>query len=93
MAWNRCQAVRSSGIVPRYFFNLRNDIDSDDPEGLELEGVDQARKLARDYALDMAAASVLEHGRINLHHCIEVADGSGQSVLTVEFGDVLTVQS
>jgi hypothetical protein len=79
--------------VPRYFFNLRNDLDTDDLEGQELAGLDQARSLARKYALDMTAASVLEQGKVNLHHRIEVADGAGQIVLTVEFGEVLTIES
>ncbi len=44
------------------------------------------------YALDMTAASVLEQHKINLHHRIEVTNEAGQDVLTVEFGDVITVE-
>ena len=77
--------------MPRYYFHLRNDLSVDDPEGRELPDLAAARELAEKYALDMSAASVLEHGRINLRHRIEVADASGKTVSTVEFGDVVTV--
>jgi hypothetical protein len=80
------------GVMPRFFFHLRNDLSVDDAEGQELPDIDAARACAIKYAQDMAAASILEHGKINMHHRIEVADGGG-IVLTVEFGDVVTVES
>ena len=78
--------------MPRYYFHLRNDLSVDDPEGAELPDLDAARIRAEKYAVDMSAASVLEHARINLRHRIEVADASGKTVLTVTFGDVVTVE-
>ena len=78
--------------MPRFYFHLRNDLSVDDSEGMELPDVAAARRLAEKYALDMSAASVLEHAKINLRHRIEVADAKGETVLVVEFGDVLTVQ-
>jgi hypothetical protein len=41
----------------------------------------------------MSAASVREHRKINLHHRIEVTNDSGEDVATVEFGDVVKVES
>jgi hypothetical protein len=79
--------------VPRYYFNLRNDVSVDDPEGEEHPSLDAARVRAEAYARDMAAATVLEQSKINLHHRIEVADESGQIVVTVEFGDVVKVEA
>jgi hypothetical protein len=64
----------------------------DDPEGEDLPDLEAARTRAVLYALDMSAASILEHRKINLHHRIEVADGSRQHVLTVKFGDVVTIE-
>ena len=78
--------------MARFYFHLRNDLTVDDQEGAELADLDAARARAEQYALDMSAASVLEHGRINLHHRIDVADERGEIVLTVEFGDVVTVE-
>ena len=77
--------------MPRYFFHLRNDVRVDDEEGQELASVNAARERAADYAVEMAAISIVDTRTVNLHHCIEVADEQGAVVLTVEFGDVLTV--
>jgi acyl-coenzyme A thioesterase PaaI-like protein len=79
--------------VPRFYFNLRNDLSVDDEEGMELPDVQAARALAAKYALDMVAASVLEQGRINLSHRIEVTDDSGGDIVAVAFGDVVTIES
>ena len=96
---NLCCASETIGFadhswqMPRYFFHLRNDISVDDEEGTELPGIEAARERAEQYAIDMAAASVLENHRINLHHRIEIADETGEVVLTVEFGDVLSIEN
>jgi hypothetical protein len=79
--------------MPRFYFHLRNDMSVNDEEGLELPSIEGARLRAEKYALDMSAASVLEHRKINLHHRIEVANARGQIVLTVEFGDVVRIES
>lgn len=79
--------------MPRFYFHLRNDLSVDDEEGIELPDIEAARERAIEFAVDMSAASVLEHRKLNLHHKIEVADQNGDIVQIVEFGDVLTVQS
>jgi hypothetical protein len=79
--------------VPRYHFHLRDDLSVVDHEGLELPGVGAARARAEEYARAMTAASVLEHGRINLNHRIEVTNEAGQDILSVKFGDVVTIES
>lgn len=79
--------------MPRYYFDLRDDLSADDDEGLNLPDLDAARARPEEFARAMTAASVLEHGRINLAHRIEVANEEGQEVLTVTFGDVVTVES
>ena len=78
--------------MPRYFFHLHNDLDVQDEEGQELSGLEEARERAIQYALDMSAASVLEHRKINLLHRIEVADQSGEIAFKVEFGNLITVE-
>jgi hypothetical protein len=47
----------------------------------------------RNSAVDMAAASLLEHRKVNLHHRIAVADEAGQNDAVVEFGNVVTVET
>ena len=78
--------------MPRFYFNLRNDVSVDDQEGAELPDLDAARARAEGFARDLAAASVIDHGRINLSHRIEIADESGQTLLTVTFGDAVRIE-
>lgn len=78
--------------VPRYFFHLRNDLSVDDAEGEVWPTIEAALERARLYALDMTAASVTEHQKINLHHRIELADESGIILAKVEFGDVIVIE-
>lgn len=77
--------------MPRYYFHLHNDIDAPDSEGAELPDLAAARERAVKYAVDMTAASVLEHRQIDLHHRIDVADDTGGILCTVHFGDVVKV--
>ena len=79
--------------MARYFFHLRNDLDVPDREGQELPDLDAARAQAVVFAVDMAAASVLEHRKVNLHHRIDIEDGAGQVLHTVEFGDVVAIET
>ena len=77
--------------MPRYFFNLRNDLDVDDHEGVVFPDLGEARLRGAAYAKNMAAVSVTEHGRINLSHHIDIADETGQVLSTVRFGDVVKI--
>ena len=77
--------------MPRYYFHLYNDIDARDEEGVELPDLEAARDHATAEARNMTSVSVLEHGRVNLHHRIEVADHAGAVVATVEFGDAVAI--
>jgi hypothetical protein len=79
--------------VPRYFFHLRNDLDVPDAEGKDLPDLDAARAQALAFAVDMAAASALEHRKINLHHCIQVEDETGRVLHTILFGDAIAIET
>lgn len=79
--------------MPRYFFNLRNDMSVDDEEGRELPDLETARSWARKYAAEMAAVSVVDHHHLNLHHRIEVTDEAGLIVVVVEFRDVVRIEA
>ncbi|HWH18879.1 MAG TPA: hypothetical protein VNT77_11220 [Allosphingosinicella sp.] len=78
--------------MPRFFFHLRNDIDAPDEEGTELPDLEAARAHATAEARNMISVSVLETGRINLHHRIDVGDETGQVVATVEFGNAVRIE-
>ena len=85
--------LRIDAGMPRYFFNLRNDVRVDDEEGVELPDVETARAWASKYAVEMAALSVAERQHLALHHRIEVTDESGMLLVTVEFGDVVRIET
>lgn len=77
--------------MPRYFFNIRNDADVDDPEGAELPDEAAAREMALDSARDLACAHIHEHGGVNLDHRIDVADEGGTLLFSVTFRDAFTI--
>ena len=79
--------------MPRYFFHLRNDLDVPDAEGKDLPDLDAARAQAVAFAVDMAAASLLEHRKLNLHHRIDLEDEAGTILLTVAFGDAVAIET
>ena len=79
--------------MPRYFFHLRNDLDVPDYEGNDLPNVEAARAQAVAFAVDMAAASLQEHRKLNLHHRIDVEDEAGKVLLTVAFGDAVAIET
>ena len=77
--------------MPRFYFHLRNGFDTDDLEGVVLRDMNAARARAERYAIAMTAASVTERKKINLRDSINVANASGQIVIKVHFGDVVSV--
>ena len=78
--------------MPRYFFDLHNDIDAPDREGRDLPDLRAAQLQALKEARTMIGASVLEHGKIDLQHFIRVRDERGKAVYLVEFEDAVTVE-
>ena len=78
--------------MPRYFFNLYDDIVAIDEEGSELPDVSAARARAIASAREMSCAEVLK-GHLSLHHRIDVTDESGTVVCTVHFADVVVIDA
>jgi hypothetical protein len=78
--------------MPRFFFDLYNDMDAPDREGQELPDLRAAQMHALKEARTMIGASVLEHGKIDLRHFIRVRDERGKAVHLVEFGDAVTIE-
>ena len=77
--------------MPRFFFDLHDDMIAKDQEGVELSGPSAARERAILSARDMAATQVLQ-GYLNLRHFIGVRDESGASVAKIRFGDAVEVE-
>lgn len=77
--------------MPRYFFHLHNDVETEDLEGTILPGLGAAKEWAVRAARDVMAENV-KQGRLNLDDWIEVQDEQGRQVLAVRFSDCLEVR-
>ncbi len=77
--------------MPRYFFDLHNDVDAIDLEGCELPDREAALAHALSEARTMIQTSVAETERIDLRHHITLRDECGE-VRCVHFEDAVTVQ-
>jgi hypothetical protein len=78
--------------VPRYFFDLYNDMNARDEEGRELANLGAAKAVVLCEVREMIQASVAELGKIDLRHHIDVRDESGAVVYVMHFEDAVTVQ-
>jgi len=79
-------------MVPKFYFNLYDDLTVIDDEGVDLPDVSAARERASKDARHIACTEVL-HGHLDLRHRIDVVDESGSVVATVQFKDVLQVDA
>jgi hypothetical protein len=76
--------------MPRFYFDLHNDVDAIDREGKELGDLVEARKIALKAAREMIAASA-EEGHINLNHFIQVREESGKIADRITFGEAISI--
>ena len=87
---NHCASKLFSQTVPRYFFDLHNDVDVHDHEGKDLPNLDAARANALIEAREMMTESIKE-GKLNLNHRIEVRDDSSAVIYVLHFGEAVRV--
>lgn len=84
-------AAARFATMPRYFFNIRNDLTADDEEGLELADDESARETALEAARSLVCESV-RNGHLNLDHFIEILDEGRQPLLKLTFRDAFTIE-
>ena len=77
--------------VPRYFFDLFNDVDVTDEEGCALPDLEAARAHATSEARTMIQAGIVDGGKIDLDHRIEVRDEAGTVVCVVRFAEAVQI--
>ena len=77
--------------MPRYFFNVYDDIIAGDDEGLELPNEAAARLKALAGARDLIAEQV-RHGYFVRSHWIDVANEDGEVLFTIRFGEAVDVR-
>lgn len=78
--------------MPRFFFDLHNDVDALDDEGKVLPDLESARENALREAREMIQASVAESGKIDLRHHIDIRDESGATLHVMRFEDAVAVR-
>lgn len=76
--------------MPRYYFDLHDDLDSDDPEGKVLADHGAAIDQAISEARHIICASVLP-GHIDLNHNVDVRDDNHVVLGTVKSEDAIRV--
>jgi len=76
--------------MPRFFFDLYDDVVVVDGEGVEFADATAAEESARKSAVQIASAQVLE-GHLNLSHHISVRNEDGTVLSSVQLGDVVRV--
>jgi hypothetical protein len=83
--------MRKEQCVPRYFFNIYDDIVAEDEEGAELPNAEAARLQALIGARDLIAEQV-KHGYMVRSHWIEVVNEQREVVLTLTFGEAVDIK-
>lgn len=78
--------------MPRYYFDLYNDVDAIDNEGRELPDLKAVRADVLQEVRAMIKSSIDETGRIDLRHHIDVRDEGDAVVYVMHFEDAVTVQ-
>jgi hypothetical protein len=78
--------------MSHYFFDLHNDVDALDDEGVELPDLEAAKAHGLREVRQMLQASTMETGKINLCHDIDIRDEDGRIVHVLRFQDAVTVR-
>ena len=71
--------------MPRYYFNVRNHVDSEDLDGVELPDLQTAKREAAKDIADIVKTSSDGSGNHWSEWSIEVCDGEHKIVLVVPF--------
>jgi hypothetical protein len=79
------------GGMPRYFFNVHDDVVVQDEEGMELPDAGAARRAALAGIREMMCEQ-LRHGRLALGHRVEIVDEAGAPVMVVTFAEAVTIE-
>ena len=77
--------------MPRFYFNVYDDVVATDEEGVTLPNLDAARRQALAGARALMAEQVT-HGYLVRTHWIDVLDEAGTVVLHLPFADAIDVR-
>lgn len=79
--------------MPRFYFNVYDDVLARDDEGMELKDVQAARGEARCGAAELIAAQIKGGHQINLSHCIKVENEERQVLFVLSFRELVDFSS
>ena len=77
--------------MPRYFFDLYNELTVQDDEGQEFADLESAKSNALKQVRRLIGGLVVENGRIALRHHLKVRDRRGTILHCVQFEDAVSV--
>lgn len=77
--------------MPRYFFDLYNELTVQDDEGQEFADLESAKSNALKQVRRLIGGLVVENGRIDLRHHLKVRDRRGTILHCVQFEDAVSV--
>ena len=77
--------------MPRYFFDLHDDLTAFDEEGRLRPDLESAKATALIEAREIIQANVRDFGKFDVSHRIEVRDETGAIVHTIHFDDAVEV--
>jgi hypothetical protein len=75
--------------MPRFYFNLFNDLVTKDEEGLDLPGLLAAQQEARKGAAGVIGEQLEAGNQVDPNHRIEVEDDQRRLVYTLRFSELI----
>ena len=78
--------------MPRFYLTVCNDVRAPDDEGEEQPDLEAAKESAVQGARELIAAEILAGRPFSRRHCIEITDGDGTLLHTVQFADALQLR-
>ena len=77
--------------MPRYFFNVYDDVVAIDDEGVELPSLEAAKLQALAGARELIGEQV-KHGYVERSHWIDICDEQGSTLHTLRFSDAIEIR-
>ena len=77
--------------MTQYFFNLHNDVEAVDEEGMDFPNDSAALHYAAQSIRSLVAHSIDATGQFALHHSIDVLKENAVLLANIKYGDVITV--
>lgn len=78
--------------MPRFYFNIYEDVALEDEDGIELPDLEAARRAALA-GIRGLLCDQLREGRLILHHRVEIADAGGALLLSIRFEEAVLVKN